>query len=166
MGIISKLRERLKPRLSNDVKADLGRAVQNLVASGLPIKEIRLFGSLDKGSWNGEKSDIDVAVLFSVDDVRYSCFNRVKVGEGFYEEGGTFPIYGETPEREALKKLVEGNPELKFKDKYELHIAIPYDLKRMWKKGAPLTGHLCWLGNQDMKPFIRNIYKGRVLYQA
>jgi len=154
--------------IPEDVSRDLYKAVDLLVGSGVPISEIRLHGSLHdggrRGYWDMEESDIDVAVIFGINDERYSCLTEVVVAHGFDEYGIPYPVTEETAERMKLRRCVEKNPALVFGDRYELHMATPQDLKIMWREGAHLTGHLWILGKQDEKSMIRSMLKGRLLY--
>src|SRR3989344_1507804 len=165
MKIVQYLREKLKPKIPEDVESDLEKTVQILINSEIQIKEIRLFGSLDKGMWNREKSDIDIYVLLDTNDERYSAFNKIVVSRLPDEDGGTYEIYDETTERKSLRNLVEGNSDLLFSEKYELHITTLEDDEKMWREDPYLKDPYFIFGEQNQKPFIINVRIGRLLYQ-
>ena len=155
------LLQKLKPGMPEDAESDLKKLTQLLLGSQHPIEEIRVFGSLNNGSWDRERSDIDVFVLMEENE-SYSCFTRRVIGHMFYD-GDTVPIYGETEEREQMRESVKNSHELDFSSRYSLQIATPGDLERMAKNGSPPKG--MWsLGNQNEAPFVRAMKEGRLLY--
>jgi|SRR3989338_3573038 len=136
-----------KPKLPSDVTDDLQKVVSVLRSTPAPILEVRLFGSLHKGGWNSNTSDIDIAV-FMAHDQHYSCYNRT-VAYSIPCWDGDRAITRETPERASLRTIVRSHPDLKYGSRYQLHLATIDDLQQLELEDAP---------------FVKSMRKGRLLY--
>lgn len=144
------LRHLLRPSIPDDVANDLDRLVSLFMKMDtIPIREIRLFGSLQKGTWNRQRSDIDIAVILNTAAEEYSVLTRVLVAELPDYDGGTQRITTETEARKKLRSLVrESN--LQFREKYTLHLLTLPDFE---------------LIRAEDPPFATAITRGRLLYE-
>jgi predicted nucleotidyltransferase len=158
------------PAIEEDVMNDVVMATNFIVDYGLRISEIKLFGSLTKGTWDKRKSDIDLAVFLADDFKQYSCQKRI-VHRYFYtfEEDGKhkWQVLGETPERRKFRSYLKYHPSLNLGKKYELHIVTPNDFEVFWKNEKSLnTQSFSDLAGFDNKPFLREMRNGLLLYKG
>lgn len=123
-GIVEGLRLAIKPELPSDVEKDLERVIDLLVRVGKPIKEIKLYGSLDQGRWKRRFSDIDLAIFMATDIEAYSRFTRVMGREEIQRL--IFQREKMMPESDFLDMLREGE-DLVFRERYDLFVVTPKD---------------------------------------
>ena len=143
------VRQKLQPRIPEDVQQDLEKAVQLIIQQEVPIDEIKLFGSLHTGKWKRGQSDIDLAVFLAMDDYRYSCYNRV-VTLWTDDGDGQVPAWDvENQDRQKFRNDVQNHPTLIFQ--YQLHILTPSDAQRI---------------SEENSHFFQAMKYGRLLYKC
>ncbi len=152
-----------RPTVPQDIAIDLQQAVYAIVGHGVPVDEIRLFGSLDNGAWVRATSDIDLAVFLGTDNKRYSMHARDVVGSrSIWHWDGCFEVdvTQEAHERVAIRKSVSDNDKLMFADKYTLHIMNRVDLTELKKDAEQESTPL------HDKNFLHSVLHGRLLYRG
>jgi len=125
----------------NVVEAELEKLISAARKFAPSLREIRIFGSYNKGEWDSEKSDVDVFI---------------EIGDEYYSEirdGQWFPDYRtESKQRQKIRCEIMSFMDGNYKDRFSVHILSPNDIKRLWNYDA------------GKGPIGKNMKIGRLLY--